>query len=91
MSNRDDGGPAFPETGSRGMAASGEGMSLRDWFAGRYHGDEVVFNTNSEVEEFMGEPVPPRSDQAGYLTYFARVRGRLAYMHADAMLAERDR
>lgn len=31
----DDGGPAFPESGPRGQAASGEGMSLRDWFAGQ--------------------------------------------------------
>lgn len=31
----DDGGPAFPETGSRGKAAAGGGMSLRDWLAGQ--------------------------------------------------------
>jgi len=30
-----DGGPAFPEAGPRGMAAGGEGMSLRDYFAAR--------------------------------------------------------
>jgi len=28
-----DGGPAFPESGSRGVAAGGEGMTLRDYFA----------------------------------------------------------
>lgn len=27
------GGPAFPETGERGKAAGGEGMTLRDYFA----------------------------------------------------------
>lgn len=30
-----DGGPAFPENGSRGKAAGGEGMSLRDYFAAK--------------------------------------------------------
>lgn len=35
MSEKDNGGPAFPEQGSRGKAASGEGMSLRDYFAAK--------------------------------------------------------
>src|SRR5690554_1572825 len=34
MSNN-TGGPAFPESGARGMAAGGEGMSLRDYFAAK--------------------------------------------------------
>ena len=33
MSERKDGGPAFPR--SRDSAGSQEGMSLRDWFAGQ--------------------------------------------------------
>lgn len=31
----DDGGPAFPESGSRGKAAGGEGASMRDYFAAK--------------------------------------------------------
>lgn len=34
MSERDDGGPAFPRPYSEDGAAQG-GMSLRDWFAGQ--------------------------------------------------------
>ena len=33
--NKITGGPAFPESGARGMAAGGEGMSLRDYFAAK--------------------------------------------------------
>ena len=35
MSKINDGGPAFPESGERGKASGGEGMTLRDWFAGQ--------------------------------------------------------
>lgn len=30
-----NGGPAFPESGARGQASSGEGMNLRDYFAAK--------------------------------------------------------
>ena len=33
--SKNTGGPAFPESGARGMAAGGEGISLRDYFAAR--------------------------------------------------------
>jgi hypothetical protein len=32
-SNRDDGGPAFPQLSEFSAAINPEGMSLRDWFA----------------------------------------------------------
>lgn len=35
MKKINDGGPAFPETGARGKAAGGEGMTLRDYFAAK--------------------------------------------------------
>lgn len=34
MSNN-TGGPAFPESGPRGQASGGEGMTLRDYFAAK--------------------------------------------------------
>lgn len=51
MTNKDNGGPAFPETGERGKAAGGEGMTLRDYFAAKamteclrsLHDDEGVY------------------------------------------------
>ena len=33
--SKNDGGPAFPERGSRGIATGGEGMSMRDYFAAK--------------------------------------------------------
>ena len=33
--SKNTGGPAFPESGARGMAAGGEGMTLRDYFAAK--------------------------------------------------------
>lgn len=35
MSEKNDGGPAFPECGERGKASGFEGMNLRDYFAGQ--------------------------------------------------------
>lgn len=35
MTTKHTGGPAFPESGPRGMAVGGEGMTLRDWFAAK--------------------------------------------------------
>jgi predicted RNA polymerase sigma factor len=35
MSTQDTGGPAFPESGPRGQAVGGEGMTLRDYFAAK--------------------------------------------------------
>jgi hypothetical protein len=32
---QDTGGPAFPESGPRGQAVGGEGMTLRDYFAAK--------------------------------------------------------
>lgn len=33
--SKNTGGPAFPESGARGMAAGGEGMTLSDYFAAK--------------------------------------------------------
>ena len=35
MNTKNDGGPAFPESGERGKASGGEGMTLRDYFAAK--------------------------------------------------------
>lgn len=42
MSNTNTGGPAFPESGPRGQASWGEGMSLRDYFAAKAMQGEMV-------------------------------------------------
>lgn len=35
MSSKNNGGPAFPESGERGKSVGGEGMTLRDYFAAK--------------------------------------------------------
>ena len=71
-----DGGPAFPESGPRGQAIGGEGMSLRDWFAGRALAG--LLSNPSLVHTGSGPAGPP---------HFAAA----VYELADALLAERDK
>lgn len=88
MSERSDGGPAFPthiydpnvEPDPRFSVASVRGMSLRDWFAGMamqrmvsFAGDAMV---NADPEGMTGIEVS---------------LARIAYRMADAMLKERER
>lgn len=77
-----DGGPAFPTEG-RGP----DGMSLRDWFAGK------------ALEAFIVK-VLPTNEEAIRLniiwdheaaTAFRKQAAEVAYLYADAMLAERER
>ena len=83
MSERDDGGPAFPrnpgqagtdvgsETWLRDTGLVQDGMTLRDWFAG-----QVI--TGLTMGVMPGDDQEPFDDAA-----------RSAYRLADAMLAER--
>ena len=88
MTDRNDGGPAFPVSGefrvireqSERDAAFMCGMSLRDWFAGQVDLQDydeacicAVVRGSSDIEDY------PREE--------ARIR----YKKADAMLAERGR
>lgn len=79
-----DGGPAFPNTsigqasgGNAGgcLAQSDPGMTLRDWFAGQALCG--MFNSYSLT-------IP-----AGQTV--AEARAKIAYLVADAMLAEREK
>ena len=77
MSNRDDGGPAFP-TAPQEFNDWGEakmwlpGMSLRDWFAGQALAGLLAHHGGGDASW--------RSNVAAQ-----------AILHADATLAERDR
>lgn len=77
MSDRKDGGPAFPcpAVGSRIIEASG--MSLRDWFAGMAMQGWIA----CQHPEFVDWTVPED----------VREVAQRAYQAADAMLAERSR
>ena len=83
MSNKPDGGPAFPhhETTSRGEPYHDHlGMSLRDWFAGQVLAGDMAC----------------QNEQTGYLNAKAtddelRNLAKLYYRIADAMIAERNK
>lgn len=84
MSERNDGGPAFPqleddrlEDGTRYVRGEWGGMSLRDWFAGQITAAAI---TNAQGLGFMSEE--ERSEQFAGLA-------RISYDLADAMLKAR--
>jgi hypothetical protein len=78
MSGRiDDGGPAFPRTGTDGTIQPQSGMTLRDWFAGQSLtsiGNEYV--AHGEITE-------------GARLHAATLAAH-AYNIADAMIAARE-
>ena len=73
MSEREDGGPAFPSTHDRGTSYIG--MTLRDWFAGQALAGvlprEDITGTEARLQHVKG------------------AIAHLAYAYADAMLEAR--
>ena len=72
-----DGGPAFPSQDGNELASThSPGMTLRDWFAG---------------QASLGELSLPEGVPIGTERLYAERAAYLAYMQADAMLAEREK
>jgi hypothetical protein len=63
MSKINDGGPAFPESGSRGRAVGGEGMSLRDYF---------IAHAPAEPQPWFEPKMPPRPEGPSWADFCAR-------------------
>lgn len=79
MSEKDNGGPAFPSYNYDSGAVPvlwGSGMTLRDWFAG--------IATDKDIESVLDETGMPWRPIG---TKASRVMAR--YFYADAMIAER--
>lgn len=65
MSNTNTGGPAFPESGPRGQASGGEGMTLRQYAAihlkvpnsGTDWLDEMIEEANKIDREMLTSPI----------------------------------
>ncbi len=80
MSERDDGGPAFP----RAMSVTeinadpgAEGMSLRDWFAGRVLPSFVLSGLQiAQVEKKLGENILREAASASYEIADAMLKAR---------------
>jgi len=97
MSDKDDGGPAFPLPISVGPSgdvyhaaawASG-GMSLRDYFAAHAPQHRVEFDTIDQMLDFLGTKNVTPGGMVGNAIDAAKVQAKLAYIYADAMLAAR--
>jgi len=85
---KNDGGPAFPESGERGKAAGGEGMSLRDYFA--VHGPEPNKGDIDTVQEQERSRNPHNDHYKPKRHSRKEIAAILRYRFADAMLAARE-
>lgn len=91
MSNRETSGPAFPDVWGQfnevgGQISSEEGMTLRDWFAGRYLPDNVELSLEL-AEKLIGRKAPIGPIEQ--IDFALDLQATLAYRHADAMLKAR--
>lgn len=96
-----DGGPAFPRTRFEEdpndeldvVLVTRDGMSLRDWFAGRVSCDDI---TPEEAAAVMGEFPPQWSSGIDFdhnlkcVKWWATACARYRLIHANAMIAERE-
>lgn len=82
MSKKPDGGPAFPAPGY-----IQQGMTLRDYSA--IHANISGEMRAESAAKLVGR-MPPE-DFIESIAYWNEVGAKLAYMYADAMLAEREK
>jgi hypothetical protein len=86
MTERNDGGPAFPRTSDRMGYGATRGMTLRDWFAGQLAAAELASaGANVDAAIALNE---------GAIKAGQTIEQRIAYHAyriADALLAERSK
>jgi hypothetical protein len=89
MSAINDGGPAFP---SNDDGIQNDGMSLRDWFAGKETLSDLDDPENRmplQGAEALAGPMPASNDPVDVMVWGATWRSKLRYIRADAMLKAR--
>jgi hypothetical protein len=89
MSNRDDGGPAFP-VDITGVGMTLLGMSLRDYMAIHAPVSEIqkIFPSSAQdVAEWIAPSVEAHSQGKGQMLFITKAR----YIWADAMLEAREK
>lgn len=102
MAEKQDGGPAFPQSMESWCRVSGNtpvpsGMSLRDWFAGQalggIAGTAAIYNLLIGIVEEVDKQLPPGQQVSlgllGLPAISPTIGSESAYKWADAMLAER--
>lgn len=84
MSERDEGGAAFPAmaVSPAGDVYHDEGMSLRDYFAGQLLASEKIASFGNEALSEFDEEIIAKG---------RAMRAKAIYAMADAMLAERNK
>ena len=92
-----DGGPAFPNVPSDpGYSQWEQGMTLRDWFARQDSLKDLGDLNNMQLKDAVpiavaiAGPHPSGEDPLAWVEWWARVRARLKYIRADAMLKARE-
>lgn len=101
MNQQENGGPAFPIVSDSGMKMeSAEGMSLRDYFA--EHAPISPAVSNGIAKHLVGRARPQYKAymeddheammqfELDSLRFSQELDAAIRYMHADAMLAERN-
>ena len=82
--SKNDGGSAFPSHGTMGEVAQ-EGMSLREWYAGQALSG-LLSDSNMIDVSARAISSENRKDISVYELF-----SNMAYLYADAMLAERSK
>ena len=94
MTNKDNGGPAFPrdgyqvedEYGRKETIQGKNGMTLRDYFAAKAIPSGLNVSSH-DAANLVGRECP--FDSAGKIQWLADVNAALCWIMADAMLKER--
>lgn len=80
MSDKNDGGPAFPTDGKNEYPVGNNGMSLRDYFAAKaMHG--LIVNLDGLINYFNESEITTRDEMAEKIS-------EIAFDFADAMIKE---
>ena len=88
MTDRHDGGPAYPlQSIGPDFAPGYAGMSLRDWFAGQAHVSDYEFKDVDTAAQVLGIDPPFDDSDAELVRFAARMKAALRFMEADAMIA----
>lgn len=100
MTNEKHGGPAFPQISHidhngndsySDVIYSGEGVTVRDYFAAAERLDDVSELSLITMEKILGRKMPLFSnDPLGWYRNEAEVRAIIRYIRADAILKARE-
>jgi hypothetical protein len=93
--SKETGGSAFPiphtiiDANHEHFKIGTDGLTIRDYFAGQViASDDLDFNqTVEEAAKFIGV----QTSEYKYYKHYPMVRAKIAYLFADAMLAERSK